>query len=161
MANFDTLTKNTCRAFDYVAAACFVMIMAVGVTNIFLRAVFSRPLPGTVELIGMFSAIGISAALAYSAYNNGQIAVTIFLNKLPRHWRNNIDVFINLISLVFWGTAVFFVLRGAQSAAGNNLITASLRIPIYPIMCAVAVGLVLLCMVFLTKIVRRLGSLAK
>ena len=152
MASLNTMTKNVCRTFDYVAAVCFFMMMAVGVANIFLRALFHNPLTGTVELVGVFSAIGISAALAYSAYNNAQISVSFVIEKMPERWQKVIDVLIYLISFVFWGTAVFFVLHGAVAASRNHLITASWHLPHAPIMGMVAVGLVLLCLVFIVKI---------
>ena len=153
MARFVTITKNTSKYFDYLAAVCFFMVMAVTVINILMRTSFSSPLLGAVELVSVFSVIGIGAALAYSAYNNAQIAVSYFIDKLPRRWHYFIDTGINLISLVFWGIAVYFILVGAQTAAQKNLMTATIHIPIYPVMYVLAAELALLCMVLLVKLI--------
>ena len=161
MASFITMTKNVCRAFDYGAAICFFMMMAVGVANIFLRALFHSPLSGTVELVGVFSAVGISAALAYSAYNNAQISVSFIIDKMPERWRKVTDILIYLISFVFWGIAAYFALQSARAASHNHLVTASWHIPHAPIIGAVALGLALLCLVFIVKMYEILVPKAK
>lgn len=163
MDRFVTITRNTSKIFDYVAAACFFLIMAVVVINILLRFgmrlhLVEKPLMGAIELVSILSVIGIGAALAYSAYNNAQIAVSFVIEKLPRQWQKIIDIVINLIGFVFWGASVYFVLISAQAAASNHLITATLHIPLYPAMYVLAAELALLCMVLLAKIFMLLGE---
>jgi TRAP-type C4-dicarboxylate transport system permease small subunit len=126
-----------------------------------LRAAFNSPITGTVELVSIFSAIGIGFALAYSAYNNAQISVSFLIEKLSRSWQNIIDCGTNLLSLVFWGTAVYFMIYSGQVMAKNNLMTATLYIPLYPIMYLLAMGFVVLCMVFVVKILEIAGNRAQ
>lgn len=151
MERFNALTKNTCKVLDYGAALCIFLIMAVSMTNIILRVVFRSPLLGTVELVSIFSAIGIGLALAYSAYNNAQIAVSYFIDKMPRQWQNVIDMSTNLVCLAFWGTAVYYMALSGQDMAHNNLTTATVQIPLSPVIYIMTMGLVALCLVFVSK----------
>lgn len=151
MGRFNALTKNTCKVLDYGAALCIFLIMAVSVLNIFLRVVFSSPLLGTVEWVSILSAIGIGLALAYSAYNNAQVAVSYFIDKMPRQWQNVIDMSTNLICLAFWGTAVYYMALSGQEMARNHLTTATVEIPLSPVIYIMTMGLAALCLVFVAK----------
>jgi TRAP-type C4-dicarboxylate transport system permease small subunit len=146
---------------DYVAAVCIFLIMALSVVNIFLRAVFSKPLLGAIEVVCIFCAIGVGLALAHSAYSGAQIAVPIFLDKMSKKWQNVIDSVTNSACLLFWVAVVYHLVLSGQDMARNNLSTASITIPLFPVMYLLAVGFAALCLVLAGRIIYVVGRIAR
>ena len=153
MEKSNSWTENICEFLNYGAALCVFLAMAVSVANIFMRVAFKSPLLGTIELVSIFSAIGVALALAYSAYYNAQIEVSFFVDKMPRLGQKIIGIAINLISLAFWAIAAYYLFLSGQDIDRNNLMTATLHIPIYPIICIITMGIAALCLVMVAKII--------
>ena len=153
MKNNNSLIENISVFLNNGAAICIFLLMAVNVVNIFLRVVFKNPLLGTIELASLFSTVGVALALAYSAHLNAQIEVSFFVDKMPLIGQKIIGVVINLISIAFWGIAAYYLVLSGQDMARNNLMTATLHIPVYPVIYIIALGIAVLCLVLVDKII--------
>lgn len=55
--------------------------MLLIVANIFLRTVLNHPILGTYELVGFLTAVGVALALAHCAFKDGQIAVSLIMER--------------------------------------------------------------------------------
>jgi TRAP-type C4-dicarboxylate transport system permease small subunit len=115
--------------------------------NIVLRTV-GFPVQGTVELMGFFGAVVTACALGYTQIKRGHIAVDVLINTFSRSTRSFLHGINNVLCLSFFGLAAWQLLKKAEILRHSGEVTETLRIIYYPFMYVVAVGCVLLALVF-------------
>ncbi|MDD3269880.1 MAG: TRAP transporter small permease [Syntrophomonadaceae bacterium] len=157
MKKASNLVEKISQILDQIAAFCIALTMAVVVFNIVLRAAFKMPLLGTIEYVNILTAISIGLALAYCAFQDGQIAIGFLVDKLPAKLRDSIDALTNLTSLLFWSISAWYMVGYAYSSAANGEISATTGIPMYPMVYLVALGLMALSAVLFFKIADAAG----
>lgn len=122
-------------------------------TNVFLRCVWI-PVKGVYELMGFFGAIVTAFALGYTQVKRGHVGIDIVVNQFSARTRrilNGINYFVCMI---------FFALTGWQIAIWGTTIrrtgevTETLRIIFYPFIYGVALGSIILCLVFLVDLLK-------
>lgn len=153
MKKFTDLIQIIARTLDKLAGICFFSVMVLVIGNILLRAIFSRPILGTYEIVGFLTALGIGLALAHCALQDGHIDVSIFMEKLSRKVQSVIAVLVQGGALIFWSGAVWFLFQFGRDMRVKGLVSPSAEIPVYPLIYLVAVGLTGLCLVLLLKFI--------
>lgn len=143
--------KEISKGLDKLAGLCFFAVMLLVVSNILLRAFFSRPILGTYELVGLLSAIGISLALAHCAFQGGHIAVDIVVNRLSTKWQAVINAVTGFIALCFWLPATWYLFKYAHLMMVKGLVSSTAQIPVYPVIYLTALGLAAFCLVLFVK----------
>lgn len=160
MKHFTGLVTGLSRVLDRVAGFCMVAVMLLVVTNILLRAVFNRPILGTYEYVTFLTAVTIGLALAHCAVQNGHIAVSFVVEKLPGKIQAVLDVVMNIIALLFWSLCAGQVAKYANTMAVSGVVSPTTQMPFYPFIYLVALGLLVLCLVLLVKAVESLKKVA-
>lgn len=160
MKQFTGLVAGLSRALDRIAGFCMVAVMLLVVTNILLRAVFNRPILGTYEYVASLTAVAIGLALAHCAVQNGHIAVSFVVEKLPGRIQAAVDVVMNIIALLFWSLCAWQVGKYANTMAVSGVVSPTTQMPFYPFIYLVALGLLVLCLVLLLKAVESLKKVA-
>ncbi len=151
------LVGKISRILDQIAAFCIALTMVVVVLNIILRTFFNSPLLGTVEYVNILTAITIGLALAYCAFQDGQIAIEFLVDRLPCKLQAGIDAITNLTSLLFWSVSAWYMIGYAYSSAISGEVSATTGIPMYPMVYLVGIGLMALCAVLFFKIADAVG----
>ncbi len=152
MHAFSILVEKLTRFCDRVAAFCIFCTMAVMVVNILLRALWGRPIMGTVDYVNVLATVSVALAVAYCALNNGQIAVEFFIDKFPVKAQAVIDIVSHLVALCFWGMVAWYMLGYAREILLTGLVSTTSQIPLYPVVYLVALGLFALCLVLVVKL---------
>lgn len=152
MNRFGIVVEHLGRILDNIAASCVVATMVVVVTNIIMRAVFSRPLLGTVEYVNILTVVTIGLALAYCAFCGGQIAVDFVMDKLPARAQASTDVITGLLAFTFWALAARYMLDYGHAMFTTGLVSSTVQIPMYPLSYLISFGLAALCLVILHRI---------
>lgn len=160
MKHFTGLITGLSRILDRVAGFCMVVVMLLVVISILLRVLFNRPILGTYEYVAYLTAVAIGLALAHCAVQNGHIAVSFVVEKLPGKIQAAVDVVMNIISLLFWSLCVWQVGKYANTMAVSGVVSPTTQMPFYPFIYLVAFGLLALCLVLLVKAVESLKKVA-
>ncbi len=163
MKRFSGIVERLGRFLDNIAACCVALTMAVVVVNVLLRALFNRPLLGTIEYVNILTAVTIGLALAYCAFCNGQIAVDFVMEKLPARTQAVSDVITGILALGFWGLAASYMLDYSHEMLNSGLVSSTAQIPLYPVSYLITFGLLALCLVLLQRIsvsLRKVRNLA-
>ncbi|MGI6449677.1 MAG: TRAP transporter small permease [Desulfitobacteriia bacterium] len=150
-ANWQWLRK-ICGSLDSLAGLCLISVMLLIVTNIVLRTVFNSPIIGANELTGFLTAIAVAFALAQCAWQNGHIAVTFLMERIPSKAQALLAVLVNALSLGFWMAASWYLVRFAQAMKLKGLVSPSAEIPVYPFIYLVAAGVGGLCLVLMVQL---------
>jgi len=123
-----------------------MLLTAMDVT---LRYVFSRPIPGSLELTEYMMAVLVAFGLAYTAVHKGHVSVELVISRFsPR-----VQAVINTITC-FFSLGIFFIITWRSILYAENLrlggfISSALHIPSYPFVYVVAFGSAILCLVFI------------
>jgi TRAP-type mannitol/chloroaromatic compound transport system permease small subunit len=99
---FDTARKWIQRATLYVSYLGMILLipmMLLTSADVMGRAVWSRPIYGTVELSSYMLAIFILLGVAYTHQVKGHVRVSMLLSRVPRRAGLVLDVITILLSL--------------------------------------------------------------
>jgi TRAP-type C4-dicarboxylate transport system permease small subunit len=123
--------------------------MMLVVANVLMRSIFSRPILGTYELVGLLTAMGVGLALANCAFKKGHIAVGFIVDRFTPRIQAIIDVFIYSVTMGFWFLVACEVAEYANNMAENGMVSSTTQIPIYPFIYLLALGILGLSLVLL------------
>lgn len=151
MKQFAGLVERISRTLDIIAGFCIVATMAIVVLNVVLRVFLRKPLLGTMDYVTLLMALTIGLGLAYCGFNNGHIAVDLIIEKFSDKTQAIIDAVTNLISLIFWGIAAWYMVSYGRTMALSSLVTPTIQIPLSPVIYIISFGLLVLCLVILLK----------
>ncbi|HHT45935.1 MAG TPA: TRAP transporter small permease [Firmicutes bacterium] len=141
------------KVFDKIAGWCMVATMALIVGNILLRSLIKQPILGTYEYVGFLTALIIGLSLAYCAVQNGHIAVTFIAEKFSPGVQYVITVIIDIISFIFLSLATWHTGKYAYSMILSGEVSPTTKMPFYPFIYLVTLGLFMLSLVILFKLI--------
>jgi len=154
MKSIEGIIKKICSITDMLAGVCFFSVMALVLTNIIMRSVFKMPILGTVELVGLLTATGLGLALSNCEMQDFNTAMDVFTEKLPKKAQKIIDIFVYLISLVFFSIVVWRMFIFSGTSFANGRVTPTTSIPIFPFIFLLGINVFFLCVVLAYKFVR-------
>ncbi len=129
MGNFKKMMQFVNRFMAGVGACFLVPLMMITATDVLLRDLFSRPIPGTAELSQYMLSIFILLGMAYTQQVKGYVEVSVFTSRLPPRVR----LIFKMITLVL-GLFIFSVLawQGFEVSMEERTVSDMLRIPQHP-----------------------------
>ena len=101
------------------------------VISIFGRALFSSPVPGDFEIVALGTAVAIFLFLPYCYMQKGNVAVDIFISRMPPGVQRAMDV---LAATLFGSVAALFAWRsvfGVADTVRNGDISMILGFPVW------------------------------
>jgi TRAP-type C4-dicarboxylate transport system permease small subunit len=137
----------------WIAGCVLAAMIFLTCTNIFLRIIW-KPVIGTFELMGYFGAIVTAFALGYTQVKRGHIAVDIVVLGFSKNIQKILNAVNYLICLIFFAVVAWQVAKYATTLMKTGEITETLRIIYYPFTYGVALGCVILSLVFLVDFLK-------
>lgn len=156
--NYNVLIAMISKLFDKMAGWCMVFTMVLIVGNILLRSLIKKPILGTYEYVGFFTALIIGLSLAYCAVQNGHIAVNFIVDKFTPKTRYVIDILTGILSTSFLCLAAWHTGNYAYSMILSGEVSPTTKTPFYPFIYLVTFGLFLLALVLLCKLIEFIGK---
>lgn len=119
MGKLAGLVTGLSRVLDKIAGLSMVAVMVLVVSNILMRVIFNRPILGAYEYVVFLTVITIGLSLAHCAVQNGHIAVSFVVDRLPLRVQVAVDTVMNAAALIFlglcaWQIAVYAKKNGRQ-----------------------------------------------
>jgi TRAP-type C4-dicarboxylate transport system permease small subunit len=130
-----------------------VATMVLIVVNIILRAVFNKPIIGTIDYVMFLTALMIGLSLAFCAVQKAHIAVDFLMERLPLKLQAVIDMVMGILSLVFWSLCTWQTTVYANKMAVAGVVSSTTQTPVYPFIYMIAFGLLALTLVLLSNTV--------
>jgi TRAP-type C4-dicarboxylate transport system permease small subunit len=152
LAGIDRLTR-----LSLYAGMGWVMVMMLLTTlDVSGRALFSRPVAGSIELNRILLAVFTVTGLAYTQRQGANVRVTLLLDMLPPGPRAALEILshlvaVGIVGLLSWQSGVSGI---EEIRAGTT--TDALGIPIYPLYFLIAAGSLCLCL----EMIRQLAAAA-
>ena len=142
-----------------IGAAFLTGMMVLIVANIIYR-LFGHVIPGSYEISTLMIVVAVAFALGYAAVHNSHIVVKIVVTRFSERWQAILTVIMSLISLATWAV-IAFASYNVLSQRWLTEMTDLLDIPYLPFRMIFVLGLVILCLVYITDLVRALRGVLK
>jgi TRAP-type C4-dicarboxylate transport system permease small subunit len=147
------------RVFALVASCTMTLTMALIILNVVLRRFFNAPIFGATEIVCYASLVTASFALGQNEWVDGNIRMTLLLEKLSVEKGYVLSFVINVITTVAF---VLFTYLLAQKAIGNyqkNDISFDLHFPVWVPAMILSVGFGILAVTMAVKALAYLYSI--
>ena len=148
------------KYFDYVARIAIFGMMALVTINVILRYLW-KSVPGTYDYVQLITAVCVGAAIAYTAYERGNIEIELLMERFSERVQAIVASVIMLIVLGFFAIATWQVLRLAHDMNVKGETTMTAYIPFHPFLYLIAVGLGLTMVVMFSQLARHIAKLVK
>jgi TRAP-type C4-dicarboxylate transport system permease small subunit len=136
------LHEAVSRLSALVASVCLALLAFLGGLNGVLRF-FGQAVPGFYEIAGFLCAAGVGLGLGYCQLQKGHIIADFVTNAFPKKVNRALDVIGSAVSALLFAVFAWRTLIYGLSLGSNGELSETLKIPYYPVILLVAVGLAL------------------
>ena len=143
---------------DLIAALAIFAMMSITFVDVVLR-LFRRPIPGSYEIVALLAAVAISFAIAHTSVQKGHVAVSIFVQLLPKKFQDIIECTITVFGIVLFALITWQSIIYAMECSSSGEVSMTLEMPFYPVIYGVAFGCGALCLALLVDLADVLGRL--
>ena len=126
-----------------VGAVFLIPLMLLTSGEVIGRNLFNRPIAGTVELSEYLLAVFILLGVAYTQQVKGNVAVSVFVSRLPFRGQMALNVVSTLLSLFIIALLAW---QGLIVGMEEKTVSDMLRVPQYPFRLLVAVAAFFTCL---------------
>lgn len=131
--------------FNMIASAALVLMMVLSCADIFMRYLFSKPITGTYDIVGLSGAVLAAFSLPYTMLKKGHVAVEILIQSLSRGKQLAIETFSHVLGISLFLVLVWQAILLSKDMKAAGEVTPTLLLPFYPIVYCMA-----LCFFFLS-----------
>ena len=153
MGTVISILKSVSKVLNVIAGVAVTFMMLLTVTDVLLRAA-GHPIIGTFEVVALSMALVIGFGIPQVSLDRGHVYMEVLLEKLSKRSKNVMNTFTRILCLglfAFIGVNLFNV--GARFHASGE-VSATIKIPFYPVAYGLAICCLLECCVFIFDIVR-------
>jgi len=147
------LLQQAGKYLNYLAGAALTFMMLLTVGDVLLRT-GGRPIVGTYEIVALTLAAVIGFGIPQTSLDRGHINMDFLLEKLPLTVRRALDTATRLICFSLFALIGYNLLEMGASYRISGEMTATVRLPFYPVAYGLAFCCFLECLVFLSEIAR-------
>jgi TRAP-type C4-dicarboxylate transport system permease small subunit len=141
------------KLLNIIAGIAVTVMMLLTVADVLLRA-GGHPIIGTYEIVALLLALVIGFGIPQVSLDRGHVYMDFVLEKLSKRSKKVMNTITRLFCIILFlplGYNLFNV--GARFHASGE-VSATIKIPFYPVVYGVAVCCLLECCVFIFDIVR-------
>ena len=153
MAGQFKILRFVSKLLNIIAGIAVTVMMLLTVADVLLRA-GGHPIIGTYEIVALLLALVIGFGIPQVSLDRGHVYMDFLLEKLSRRGKKVMNTMSRLFCITLFlplGYNLFNV--GARFHASGE-VSATIKIPFYPVAYGVAVCCLLECCVFIFDIVR-------
>lgn len=136
---------------SWLAGAGLTAMLVLSVADIVCVQLFSRPIPGAIEIIGFLGVVVAGFAISHTYLEGQHVRVSFFVSRLPERLQTVVTGFVSLL-----GTILFLALAWQSVVYGRALqqageLSMTQRLPFYPFVFAIALGCLPMVLVLLIE----------
>ncbi len=149
----DRISRTLNRMLVFAAGGCLAAMVVLTCANIVLR-LFSVPIQGTFELMGLLGAVVAAFPLGFTRIRRGHIAVDVLVHSFSRPVQRRLEAFNSAICAVFFSVVSRQIAGWSLTLRRTGEVTETLRIIFYPFTLAVSLGCLLLALVCVVDLLK-------
>jgi len=149
----ETFLRVSRIVLNAIGCIALTFMMVLTVADVLLRA-SGHPIIGTYEIVALLLALVIGFCFPSVSLDRGNVYMEILLEKLSKKNKAIMNTFTRILA-----TALFAFIGYNLFSVGNEFhrsgeVTATIRIPFYPVAYAVGICCFIECLVFIFHIVK-------
>ncbi len=141
-----------------VSGVLLSAVMLMLVANVVLR-LLGMPILGMYEIMASASVMMLGLSLADAQRQKQNVAIDLVTARLPKRVQNAIAVFTTLLSGIVFAVIAIALMRYAGFQIDTGTTSELLRLPTWPALVALTVGIILVLCVLLVDLARQSESL--
>jgi len=155
LTTISSVIQRVTRSLCYIGMFLLIPMMLLTSSDVIGRAVWSKPIPGTVELSSYMLEVFILLGIAYTQQVKGHVRVSMLVSRLPERAGGILDVFTTLLSIFIIAILAW---QGWVVGIEERTVSDMLRVPQLPFRLLVSIAACFLCLELLIDLV---GSVEK
>ena len=154
------LIEKVTKGFAYFSAGIFAVIVLIVLINILGRAIFNRPVKGTIEIVqyGVMFCAGI--VMCRSGLEERHISVTFLIDKYPKRLRAALVALGKLIGMAAFGILAVIYAGKISEAVETGKVTDTFRLPFEYVYIVMTACFAMGALIFLYQFIRCLSAAA-
>lgn len=149
------------RILFWIAGAGLVGMLLLIVADVLGIKIFSRPVPGGIEIVSFLAVVSIAFAVAYTQVMRGHVAVDFIVEKFPRRAKLVIDAIMIFFSVCLFVVLAWYSFKYAAKLQDTGEVSMTQKIPFYPFVYGMAVCFVVTLLVLIMDFVKSVTKAAK
>ncbi len=145
-------------SLNYVGMFFLIPMMLLTSGEVVGRAIWSKPIPGSMELSSYMLAIFMLLGIAYTHQVGGHVRVTMLTSRLPEKAALTLQILTTLLSLFIIAVMAW---QGWVVGMEERTVSDMLRVPQYPFRLLVSVAGVFLCLELVLDLVDAIRKLVR
>ena len=150
------VSQRLTYALCFVGMFLLLPMMLLTTADVLGRAVWARPIPGTVELSSYMLAVFVLLGIAYTHQVKGHVCVSILAARIPARAKALLEAITTLMSL---GIMAILAWQGWVVAVEERTVSDMLRIPQWPFRMLVSLAGLFLAIELVIDLSSSLGKL--
>lgn len=144
-----------------LGAGALAGMMFLTVADIVMRYALESPMVGAYEIIELLMACVVPLGIAFCAHKHEHVVVDVLYDHLPNGAQKYLNVITSFIAALLTAVIAFYSIVTAVDTYHSKFASVVLRIPKYPIDGWVALGLVVLSLMFTLDFIRAIRKVVK
>jgi len=149
------------RLLNYIGGLVIGAVMLLTVADVGGRYLFSSPVVGTKELTENSMVALAFLAIGLVSLRREHIKVDLLVHRLSTKGQAIFDSITHFLGIAICIILIWQNVLRAMEVFQEKLITALLRVPLYPIYWVIVIGLVLMCLIMITQLIQNISKAAK
>jgi TRAP-type C4-dicarboxylate transport system permease small subunit len=138
IGKFEKIVISLSGALNWVAGAALTAALALTLIDIISTKVFSAPLSGGIEIVGLLCVIIVAFAIAYTQILHGHIEVEMFVKRLSKRWQFAISTIVSFFSTILFGVLTWRSYDYGRVLQASGEVSMTQHIPLYPFVYAIS-----------------------
>jgi len=141
------------KLLNFIAGIALTFMMFLTVADVLLRA-GGRPIIGTYEIVALLLALVIGFGIPQVSLDRGHVYMEFLLERFSKRGKNMMNTFTRLLCLTLFAFIGYNLFSVGAGYYASGEISATIKIPFYPVAYGVAVCCLLECCVFILEIIK-------
>jgi len=161
LARLERINQVVSAWLERVGIAGVLVMLGITCIDVVGIKCFRHPINGAIDTVMLSQVVVIAFTIATAQIAGRHVRVELFVSKLSETSQAVIDIFVYLFqfllfALIIWRT---YVLGRSLAIAGE--VSATLFVPLYPFIFAIAVGCIPVCILFLLRFLNSVSKVVK
>jgi len=140
------------KLLNFIAGIALTFMMFLTVADVLLRA-GGRPIIGTYEIVALLLALVIGFGIPQVSLDRGHVYMEFLLERFSKRGKNMMNTFTRLLCLTLFAFIGYNLFSVGAGYYASGEVSATIKIPFYPVAYGVAVCCLLECCVFILEII--------
>ena len=158
MKAFVGACKRFFKWMNTIAEAALFIMMMLTVIDVILRRFFGSPVVGIYDLVTMMGAMVVGFSLSQTSWDKGHVFVDFLIENRSKAVKNGFFITTRMVGMIIFALVSYNLVRKGISFYGSGETSMTLRVPMYPVVFALAFCFFVQCFSFITDVFRIFDS---